>query len=162
MSRNYICISGFRRYRRFKQHLTTWQLTVWLISILRRCCAMAFGGYNGIQWEMTPQIMQFSTLLFSVLLMGHMYLYMSLYVTIDEYRVVWETAKMTESTLFNKDWSMTEVFPNKQSGAAHLLIGWVPQVSGSSLGWMANMAIIYCPGRPSKLGQKSCTKYCDR
>ena len=81
-------ISGFRRYRRFKQHLTTWQLTVWLISILRRCCAMAFGGYNGIQWEMTPQIMQFSTLLFSVLLMGHMYLYMSLYVTIDEYRVV--------------------------------------------------------------------------
>ena len=66
---------------------------------------MAFGGYNGIQWEMTPQIMQFSTLLFSVLLMGHMYLYMSLYVTIDEYRVVWETAKLTESTIFNKDWS---------------------------------------------------------
>ena len=45
---------------------------------------MAFGGYNGVQWEVTPHMMQFSTILFCVLLIGHMYLYISLYVAIDE------------------------------------------------------------------------------
>lgn len=76
MSPKIIVIAGFRRYRRYKQHLTTWQLALILLTIMRRCCAMAFGGYNGIQW--------FSTLLFCVLLIGHMYLYFSLYVSIDE------------------------------------------------------------------------------
>ena len=49
---------------------------------------MAYGGYKGIRWEVTPQIMQFDTILLCVLLMGHMYLYISLYVAIDEYRIV--------------------------------------------------------------------------
>ena len=45
---------------------------------------MAFGGYNGVQWEVTPQSLQFDTILLCVLLIGHMYLYLTLYVTIDE------------------------------------------------------------------------------
>ena len=75
-------LSGFRRYRRYKQHLTTWQLTLILVSILRRCCIMAFGDFNGSQWEAT--LLPFSIITFCVLLMSHIYLYMSLYVTIDE------------------------------------------------------------------------------
>ena len=77
-------MAGFRRYRRYKQHLTTWQLTLFLMSIIRRCCAIAFGGFNGIKWEATPQILQLSTIIFCMLLISHIYLYMSLYVTIDE------------------------------------------------------------------------------
>ena len=49
---------------------------------------MAFGGYNGIQWEVTPQILLTDTILLCALLMSHMYLYMSLYVTIDERFVI--------------------------------------------------------------------------
>ena len=79
-----ISIAGFRRFRRYKQHLTTWQLALYLLTIIKRCYAMAFGGYNGVQWEVTPQSLQFDTILLCVLLIGHMYLYLTLYVTIDE------------------------------------------------------------------------------
>ena len=43
---------------------------------------MAFGDINGTQWEAT--LLPFSTLSFCALLISHVYLYMSLYVTIAE------------------------------------------------------------------------------
>ena len=77
--------SGFRRYRRYKQHLTTWQLALILMAILRGCFAILFGGYNGgIRWKTTPQTLQFSTMILTIAFIGYCYLYLSLYVIIDE------------------------------------------------------------------------------